>query len=222
MQKPPHAKYYELSLQQVKISDSFWDKRLEMNAQEALLYQWEQLEKTGTIDNFRIIAQEKDAFRVGMFYSDSDAYKWLEAAIITLSNYPIEQIQSLVTDFIKLLSKSQAVNGYLYTFNQFHFPEQRWINQQLEHELYCIGHLIEAGVAHKLTTNLDSLFQVAIKVADLLVQEFLEGTPIMVDGHEEVEIALIKLYRITNDDRYLHLAENSWIDGVKSRILPYR
>jgi uncharacterized protein len=192
---------------QIQIEDAFWLPRLTMNAKDAIPYQWDQLEKSRCIDNFRIVAKQKDAFREGFFYSDSDAYKWLEAAIITLARIPSPAIQKIIDEYIEILEKAQWDDGYLYTYNQFHFPDRKWANIQIEHELYSLGHLIESAVADTQLFHREKLLQIAKKAANLLVNDFLLNKSNLAPGHQEIELALIKLYRLTSNQDYLNLAE---------------
>jgi len=185
----------------------FWKSRLNINSEEAIFYQWEQLEKTRCIDNFRIAAGLKEGFREGYFFADSDAYKWLDAASRILAHHPDRKLMALVDSLIELLSKAQCEDGYLYTYNQIHFGSSRWQNLQIEHEFYCMGHLIEAGVSHFEATGKDTLLKIARRTADLLVAEFMEANPLFTDGHEEIEIALIRLSRSTGIHDYLKLAQ---------------
>ena len=196
----------ELSVRDVNIHDSFWSLRLEVNAQKAIFHQWKQLEITRCIDNFRIAAGEKDGFREGFFFADSDAYKWLDAASRIYALHPDPALASLMDSFISLLSRVQMDDGYLFTYNQIHFPGQRWVNLQIEHELYCHGHLIEAGVSHYEATGRRDLLEICVKAADLLVHDFLNATNDKACGHEEIEIALIRLFRVTGKAEYLELA----------------
>src|SRR5689334_5457560 len=196
----------ELRAPQVKIDDSFWSPRLAINAEKAIFHQWEQLEATRCIDNFRIAAGEKDGFRQGFFFADSDAYKWLDAASRIYALNPDPELAALMDAFILLLARAQTEDGYLFTYNQIHFPDQRWINLQVEHELYCHGHLIEAGVSHYEATGRRDLLDVCLKSADLLVRDFLNASSDKTCGHEEIEIALIRLYRVTGKKEYLELA----------------
>jgi DUF1680 family protein len=110
-------------------------------------------------------------------------------------------------EFIALLSRAQMSDGYLYTYNQLHFPGERWDNLMIEHELYCHGHLIEAGVSHYEATGEQSALAIARKTADLLVRDFLPAGPSRTDGHEEIEIALLRLYKVTGHVPYLELAK---------------
>ena len=193
---------------QVKIKDEFWGPRLGINAEIAIYHQWDQLEKTGCIENFRLTAEHKEGFREGYFFADSDAYKWLDAAARVYATHPTEKLKALMDEIIDLIGRAQTEDGYIFTYNQVHFPEERWINLQIEHELYCHGHLIEAGVSHFEATGERTLLKICIKSADLLVTEFANAGPEGTPGHEEIELALIRLYRVTQNQSYLNLAEH--------------
>jgi len=136
----------ELHLQQVTLHDPVWSPRLDTNAQRAIFHQWEQLEASGCIDNFRIAAGEKDGFREGWFFADSDAHKWLDAAARIFTHHPDPRLAALMDGLIALLARAQSPDGYLFTYNQIHFPGTRWVNLQIEHELYCPGQpVLELG-----------------------------------------------------------------------------
>lgn len=198
----------ELSPRQVTLDDSFWSPRLATNAGRAIFHQWEQLEASGCIDNFRILCGEKDGFREGWFFADSDAYKWLDAAARIYASAPEKDpaLARLMDEFIALLGRAQAPDGYLFTYNQIHFPTVRWANLQIEHELYCHGHLIEAGVSHHAATGRDDLLSIARRAADRVVADFQGGGPRRTPGHEEIEIALLRLYQATGHRPYLEMA----------------
>jgi DUF1680 family protein len=192
---------------EVTITGGFWGEKQKLNANHAIFYQWQKLEDTRCIDNFRIAAGLKSGFREGFFFSDSDAYKWLDAASRIMIHFKNPELIKLVDDFIELLAKAQRPDGYLFTYNQIHFPGQQWVDLQVEHEFYCMGHLIEAAVSHFEATSETQLLSVAEKAADLLVREFLDSIPDYTDGHEEIEIALIKLWKVTDRIEYLALAK---------------
>ena len=138
----------ELPLGTVVVDDDHWSPRLEMNRKHAILYQWAQYEAVGTIDNFRILAGLKKGERRGFFYTDSDLHKWADAASRILSSGPDEAIETHLNEYVDLMVRCQTADGYLFTYNQLYFPATRWKNLQIEHELYCHGHFIEAGVSH--------------------------------------------------------------------------
>jgi len=190
-----------------QVTAGFWQKWQIVNAESAIFHQWEELERSGCIDNFRILAENKALFRRGWYFADSDAYKWLEAATHILASFPNPELEKLADDFIDLLTTAQDPDGYLFTFNQIHFPGKRWINLQIEHELYCHGHLIEAGVTDFKERGKDALLNSACKAADRIVADFLGRGPRYTPGHEEIEIALLRLYEVTGQQYYLEMAQ---------------
>ena len=189
-----------------KITSGFWRDRLEVNAQRAIFHQWEQLEASGCIENFHIAAGDVDGFREGWFFADSDAYKWLDAASRIYASFPNPQLDSVMDAFITLVARAQRPDGYIFTYNQIHFPTDRWKNLQIEHELYCHGHLIEAGVSHYEATARTDMLAIARRAADRIVEDFLGKGTDHTPGHEEIEIALLRLYKITDHQPYLEMA----------------
>ena len=190
----------------VPITGGFWDQILKLNAETAIFHQWDELEKSGSIENFRIAAGQSEHFRTGFFFSDSDAYKWLDAACRISIHRPSPALQERINQFAGLIRQAQAEDGYLYTYNQILFPDQRWIALQIEHELYCHGHLIEACLSHDAAFPEDSLLPVAIKAADLICEVFLDQPAQQQPGHQEIELALLSLYERTGDQRYFEMA----------------
>lgn len=198
----------ELPASAVSIQDDFWSSRLAVNAQRALFHQWQELEKSGCIDNFRLVTGEKEGFREGWFFADSDAYKWLDAAARSYAITPSPALKTLMDDCIRLIGQAQTPDGYLFTYNQLHFPGQRWVNLQVEHELYCHGHLIEAGISHFQAIGERTALDIAIRAADPLVRDFRHAGPEQTPGHEEIEIALLRLAQVTYTPVYLELARH--------------
>jgi DUF1680 family protein len=197
----------EISPAQVAIFDPFWAPRLSTNARISIFHQWRQLEASRCIDNFRIAAGLKKGIHEGWFFADSDAYKWLDAAARIYAGGPSEDLKASMDALIALLARAQMEDGYLYTYNQIHFPGQRWGNLMIEHELYCHGHLIEAAVSHFQATGDPAALTIARKAADLLVRVFLTAAADKTSGHEEIEIALLRLYLVTQHKPYLELAK---------------
>lgn len=189
------------------IRPDFWYQQREINARRAIFHQWQQLEASGCIHNFRIAAGLAGGLREGWFFADSDAYKWLDAAARIYAARPDAQLAARMDALIELLAQAQMPDGYLFTYNQIHFPGVRWRNLQIEHELYCHGHLIEAGVAHHLATGRGDLLEIARKAADRIVVDFRGKDAVHTPGHEEIEIALLRLHAvIPGDTDYLDLA----------------
>jgi hypothetical protein len=198
----------EIPFTQVKIQDAFWTPRLKINATLALEHQWQQLEKSGCIQNFRLLSNDNSlGFRRGWFFADSDAYKWLEAAVIGYAQIQSKLLGQHIHELITLIQSAQEPDGYLYTYNQLIFPNTRWQNLQIEHELYCHGHLIEAAVTHFQVTSEKQLLYTATKAANLIVETFSEKGSLFTPGHEEIEIALLRLFEVTGAKSYLQLAQ---------------
>lgn len=194
-------------MNQPRINQGFWAERQSVNAQQAIFHQWKQLEAAGCIENFRIAAGEAQGLREGWFFADSDAYKWLDAASRIWRQYPDPRLAALMDGFIALIGRAQMPDGYIFTYNQIHFPGVRWQNLQIEHELYCHGHLIEAGVSHFQATGRTDLLTIARKAADRIVADFSGRGPEYTPGHEEIEIALLRLHEATpGDAAYLEMA----------------
>jgi len=211
-------------MSKTKLTGGFWKNRLQVNASSAIFHQWQQLEKSGCIHNFRIAAGEADGFREGWFFADSDAFKWLDAAARSYAAEPDPTLAELMDSFIELIEKAQEPDGYIYTYNQVHFPDIRWANLQIEHELYCHGHLIEAGISHHEAVGQTQLLEIARRAADRIVVDFLGKGPEYTPGHQEIEIALIRLYRVTSHMPYLEMArqfieQRGRITGFGRKIL---
>jgi DUF1680 family protein len=202
-----HKIFKEVPIEQVEISDEFWSEKLQVNSETAIFHQWEMLEKSGTIDNFRIVKGDIDKFREGLVYVDSDAHKWAEAAATILLTYDSRILHKTLKEYLELLKSVQEEDGYIFTYNQFHFPKRRWINHQIEHELYTLGHLIEASIVYYQLTDSEEFLNLGKEAANLLVSEFNKAKSKHTPGHPEIEIALIKLYRISKEKKYLDLAK---------------
>ncbi|MHA1507977.1 MAG: glycoside hydrolase family 127 protein [Promethearchaeota archaeon] len=205
--KRPFNKFKPVSFVNVDINDVFWSKRQQINREISIHHQHQMLEGDYHIDNFRVASGLKKGVQIGEFYFDSDLYKWLEAACYILTKYSDLDLQAKVNEVVDLIKKSQTKDGYINTFYSTRFIEKRFTNIYLMHELYCAGHLIQAAIAHHQTTKSQVMINVATKFANLLVSLFLGGKRQGVPGHEEIEMALIALYRITENLNYLKLAE---------------
>ncbi len=199
----PFARLRPLSLTQVQLNDTFWTRRREVNRTVMLPLQYQQCEATGRLNNFRRAAGSyKGAFE-GIFFNDSDVYKWLEAASWTLATQEDAQLAAQVNETIALIAAAQDKNGYLNTYFTFERASERWTNLQWMHELYCAGHLIQAAIAHHRATGKDSLLTVAIRFADHILDTFGPTKKRGACGHPEIEMALVELARETGDSRYL-------------------
>jgi uncharacterized protein len=191
----------------VAIRDGLLADRQRVNRMVTLRHGFEELERSGALENLRIAAGRSTGSRRGMVFRDSDVYKWLEAVAWELGREPSTELERLAHDTIELVAAAQEKDGYLNTWCQLVDPDWRWTDLEMGHELYCAGHLIQAGIAFERTTGDASLLDVACRFADLIADVFLDGSRNDTDGHPEVEVALVELYRQTGRRRYLELAD---------------
>ncbi|MCU1551337.1 MAG: hypothetical protein JWR36_1897 [Glaciihabitans sp.] len=166
------------------------------------------LESDGTIDSLRRLDPTSGVTteRRGLWFTDSDLYKALEAVAWDLGNEGSEELDELMSDLTGIVGRAQEADGYINSFVQAGL-DVRWGHLVKSHELYCIGHLIQAGIAHKRSTGRTELFDLAVRAADVVVRDFGDRRQLESDGHEEIEMALVELYRETANRNYLDLAE---------------
>jgi len=192
---------------QVKIDDAFWSPRLEANRTKTLPLCLRQCEETGRISNFAKAGGLMKGKFEGIYFNDSDVYKVLEGAAYTLAASRDAAVEKKVDEIIRYMAAAQQPNGYLNTYYTLVDPDKKWTNLPKHHELYCAGHLIEAAVAYFKATGKRSLLDVAIRFTDLIDDLFRKQKKPGFAGHEEIELALVKLYRLTGEERYWKLAE---------------
>lgn len=199
------------------IDGGFWRDYRELVRDQVIPYQWKALNdeiagapKSHSLENFRIAAGVKKGFHDGLVFQDSDLFKWLEAAGYVLSDGAAAmKIRAWVEEAVDLIAGAQQPDGYLNTYFTVKEPGRRWKNLREAHELYCAGHLIEAGVAVYRSTGNQKILDVVCRLADHIDSQFGigEGKIRGYGGHEEIELALVKLYRVTGEKRYLSLAK---------------
>jgi hypothetical protein len=197
----------------VKLTDEFWAPRIEMNRVVTIPYLFKMNEESGRVDNFRIAAGLKKGKHTGKRYNDSDVFKAMEAAAISLRLHPDPELKRQLDELIRLIGQAQEPDGYIFTTRTIDpgnpapgAGRERWSNLRVSHELYNVGHMYEAAAAHFLATGERTFLDIAVKNADLLVGTFGPGRRRAFPGHQEVEIGLGKLYRLTGNRQYLDLA----------------
>jgi DUF1680 family protein len=189
----------------VKFENEFWGPRLELLKNVTLPACLEKCEETGRIDNFAKAAGLLEGEFQGIYFDDSDVYKVLEGAAYALMHERDPELEEEIDRIIELIAAAQEPNGYLCTFFTLQQPDLKWTDME-KHEMYCGGHLMEAAVAYYEATGKRTLLDVACKLADHYDHMFGPGKRHWVEGHEEIELALIKLYQATNEERYWKLA----------------
>jgi DUF1680 family protein len=206
--KRPFNKLIPIPFQEVIIDDLFWSNWQRINRRFAIYHQYEQLEKAENINNFRVAANLIRGRHKGEFYYDSGVYKWLEAASYILHQNNDDELKTKVDEIIKLIVKAQLNDGYINTFYSTYFIEKRFTNITFMHELYCAGHLIQATIAHYNATGSTILLDAIEQYIDLIYSIFMEEKKKIPPGHQEIELALMSLYRLTNKKKYFLLAED--------------
>lgn len=199
-------KIYPVSFSDVAITDDFWKPKMKMVATATLdaCVNYTQ-DKTGRIRNFEKAAARKGKHE-GIYYDDSDVYKALEAIAYSLKNNPDPELEKTADEWIDKIAAAQLPDGYLNTYYILTDINKRWTDME-KHEDYCAGHLIEAAIAYYNTTKKDKLLKTSIRFANHIDSNFrLQNKP-WVSGHQEIELALMKLYHHTNNKRYLALSD---------------
>jgi len=211
----------------VRFTRGFWQQRQATNSVVTVPFALQQCETSLRLNNFDLAAETMRRRAAGETnfqnqpashypFDDSDVYKAIEGASFDLSICPDPALQQKLDGFITRIAAAQEPDGYLYTWRTMHpdspahpwINQQRWLNDpQSSHELYSLGHLYEAGVAHAAATGETNLLNTCFKSAELIWHDFGDGKTRMPPGHEVIEMGLCKLYRVTGDPRYLDLAK---------------
>ena len=203
----------------VSFQDSFWQKRIDTDVNVTIPHVFKQLEQTGRLKNFELASpQGQGDFCSNYPFDDSDVYKAIEAASYSLMLHPDPELVKYLDKVISKIAAAQEKDGYIYTARAIKdkggkipykdwVASKRWENEESSHELYNLGHLYEAAVAHYQATGKKNLLNIALKSAELVLKEFGPGKLMVPPGHQEIEIGLIKLYRLTGEKKYLDQAK---------------
>ena len=202
----------------VKVTDSFWGQRLKTSREVTIPLAFSKCEETGRYDNFVRAAHPNDSNKVtGFSFDDTDVYKTIEGASYSMQTWPDKKLEKYIDSVLVIVAGAQEPDGYLYTArtqNPKHphpwAMDKRWIGEEeLSHELYNLGHMIEGAIAHYQATGKRNFLDIAIKYADCVCREVGDkpGQACIVPGHEITEMALCKLYTVTGDKKYLDEAK---------------
>lgn len=208
VKEKPFKMIEQVDFSHVKINDNFWSPRLKSHVTATLPVCIDQIEnQTGRIRNFENAAKGIGEHS-GIFFDDSDVYKALEGIAYSLINNPDPALEKKADEWIDKFAAAQQSDGYINTFYTLTAPEKRWTNMD-KHEMYCAGHMMEAGVAYYQATGKRKLLDVCIRMADHMMTVFGPDKRHWVPGHEEIELALVKLYKVTDNEQYLNFA--NWL-----------
>jgi DUF1680 family protein len=213
-QPPPDYPVTPLPFTSVQVDDGFWLPRIETNRTVTIPFAMQKNEETGRVKNLALAAGRAEGTYQGRRFNDTDVYKVMEGAAYSLSLHPDPDLEKSLDELVDLIAAAQEEDGYLYaarTADPDNPPPgagpERWSQLNSSHELYNAGHMYEAAVAHYQATGKSTFLDVAVKNADFLVKTFGSEGLRAYPGHQEIEIGLVKLYRITGKREYLDLAK---------------
>lgn len=212
--------HYEISPVAYSPGEGFTGKYQKLIKEKVIPYQYrvlndlnEKTEKSHVIKNFinaakALRGEDTDDGFYGMVFQDSDAAKWLEAVAYSLALFPDKELEETADKLIEIISSAQDKDGYLNTYYTVKDKDKRWTNILEGHELYCSGHFIEAACAYYEATGKDKLLEIMKKNADHICDVFINGGHRGYPGHPEIELALLRLFEVTKDEKYLTLAKH--------------
>ena len=200
-------KWRSVSFENVDITGGFWADKQKLNRDVTIWSVRDRFADTGRFQAFACSWKEGSDEPKPHFFWDSDIAKWLESAAYLIAKKPDPELERIVEDVIDLIEKNQCADGYFNIYHQVVEPELRFKNRD-HHELYCLGHLIEAAVAYYNATGRDRFIRILDRYIDLVIRVFTveRSAGFATPGHEEIELALFKLYRLRGDQKYLDLA----------------
>jgi DUF1680 family protein len=203
-----HMNLEDVTWRSVASGPGFWQDLQQRTRNVTLKIEYEQLERTGRLDSLRCDWKEGNPKKPHFFW-DSDIAKWIEAASYSLGQEKDSELEGKVDEIVDLIAAAQKPDGYFNVYFTVVEPGKRFTNLKEKHELYCLGHLIEAAVAWQEATGKTDLLAITSKYADYICERFgtAPGQIRGYDGHPEIELALVKLYRATGDRKYLALCE---------------
>ncbi len=219
-----------VSSQNVELTDDFWSKRIATNRDVTIPYCFEKCEETNRISNFEIAGGLKEGNFEGIRFNDSDVFKIMEGAAYSLQQNYDPKLDKYLDDLIAKIAAAQEDDGYLYTIRTIKGDtaltsregDERWKEVRMHsHELYNVGHMYEAAVAHYNATGKTNFLDVALKNAELIASVYGPNKRHDAPGHQEIEIGLAKLYRTTGKQKYLDLAQFFLDERGKSNIRDY-
>lgn len=204
----PFKMIEQVDFAKVIIQDNFWTPRLNSHSSTILAVCIDQIEnKTGRIQNFENAANKKGEHS-GIYFDDSDVYKALEGIAYSLINKPNPVLERKADEWIDKIAAAQESDGYINTYYSLTGLDKRWTNMHM-HEMYCAGHMIEAAIAYYHATGKRKLLDVSVRMVEHMMSLFGPDKRHWVPGHQEIELALVKLYNETQDERYLNFA--NWL-----------
>ena len=202
----PNAVMHPVPVRAVTLTEGFWYARRKTNVERSIPLTLQLLEEHGVVDNFRRLSGQKNVERRGPLYTDSDLYKWMEAVGFVLQSGDDPKLRASLDGLVDEVLAAQEPNGYLNTYWSGDRAKLRFTDMTRGHELYCLGHMLQAGIAYYRATGNRKLLDGGIRFVDYLVADFGPDKRPLLTGHPELEMALVELYRTTGNRKHLELA----------------
>jgi len=212
----PRAKLHSVPICAVKMGEGFWSSRMRTNVEQSIPTLLHLLEEHGVVDNFRRLSGRKKVARKGAVATDSDIYKWMEAVALALQSGDHPKLRATIDNLIDEVLVAQEPSGYLNTYYVEDRAAQRFTQVLEGHELYCLGHLLQAGIAYYRAIGDRRLLDGGIKFANYVIETFGPQKRPIVASHPVLEMAMVELYRTTGDRRYLEFA--GYLLGGNERV----
>lgn len=210
----PHARLKDVPVRAVRMGDGFWAARRRVNVERSIPTLLELFESNGVVDNFRRLSGRKHVPRRGPLYTDSDLYKWMEAVAFVLQSQDVPGLRATMDRLVDDVLAAQEPSGYLNTYYVEDRKPLRFTELVRSHEEYCLGHLLQAGIAYYRATGNRRLLDGGMRMADYFVNNFGPDKRPMFTGHPELELAMVELYRTTSERKYLDFAGTSSVESI--------
>ena len=207
LEHSPKAVMHPVPVRAVTLTDGFWYARRKTNVERSIPVMLQLLEEHGVVDNFRRLSGKKNVERRGPLYTDSDLYKWMEAVGFVLQSGDDPKLRAILDGLVDEVLAAQEPSGYLNTYWSGDRAKSRFTEMTRGHELYCLGHMLQAGIAYYRATGNRKLLDGGIRFVDYLVSDFGPDKRPLLTGHPELEMALVELYRTTGNRKHLELAK---------------
>jgi DUF1680 family protein len=216
--RSPHARLHGVPIRAVHMDDGFWQARMRINVERSIPSMLDELEQHGVMDNFRRLTGASKAPRRGPLYTDSDLYKWMEAVAYVLQSGDRPDLRATFDRLTGVILAAQEPSGYLNTYYVDDRKDKRFTEMYRSHELYCLGHLLQAAIAYYRATGNRNLLDGGIRYVNYLIENFGPAKRPALTGHPEFEMALVELYRTTGESKYLDFA-GYFLSGVERERL---
>jgi DUF1680 family protein len=216
--RSPYARLHGVPIRAVRMDEGFWQARMRINVERSIPSMLDELEQHGVMDNFRRLTGASKAPRRGPLYTDSDIYKWMEAVAYVLQSGDRPNLRAAVDRLTDEILAAQEPSGYLNTYYVDDRKDKRFTEMYRSHELYCLGHLLQAAIAYYRATGNRKLLDGGIRYVDYLIENFGPAKRPALTGHPEFEMALVELYRTTGERKYLDFA-GYFLSGVERERL---